>query len=177
MGEIVNKARLSGILGKSERTLTEWQKEGLPVETHGERGQSNTYDTEKVIAWMVTRGSNVAAQTEQANLRLIHAKVRIAEAEAGKQEGNLIPLEVMKAEWSSVLGSFRARMIPLPGSLAPVIATFRGEVKKIERLLKTSIYEALKELAEYDPENNRKAKRGGKAGDKRSSAAAGPNSL
>jgi len=42
---IVNKKELAEIIGISERSLTEWQKEGLPVASYADnRGQANEYD-------------------------------------------------------------------------------------------------------------------------------------
>lgn len=51
----VNKARLSEILGYSQRSLTTWQKLGMPVVGKGVRGSSHRYNTAEVIAWMIRR--------------------------------------------------------------------------------------------------------------------------
>lgn len=53
---LVNKRQLSEILGVSERSLTDWQKEGLPVASYADnRGQANEYESSEVIRWMVQR--------------------------------------------------------------------------------------------------------------------------
>ena len=47
MGEIVNKARLAKVFGHSERAITEWQKQGMPIEqTKEKNGLSNSYNQE-----------------------------------------------------------------------------------------------------------------------------------
>jgi hypothetical protein len=52
----VNKRELSEILGISERSLTEWQAEGMPIFTMADaRGQEHTYDTEACIRWWIER--------------------------------------------------------------------------------------------------------------------------
>lgn len=55
MGKKVQKKELADVLGVTEKTLTTWQKNGLPIEVQGGRGQRNTYDTESVINWMITQ--------------------------------------------------------------------------------------------------------------------------
>lgn len=51
----VNKVELSEILGVDERTLTNWQKAGMPIVARGGRGKSNLYDTRQVVAWLLAR--------------------------------------------------------------------------------------------------------------------------
>jgi hypothetical protein len=52
----LNKAELAGKLRVSQRSLTTWQKEGLPVLEHGRRGQHNVYDLAAVVAWIKKTG-------------------------------------------------------------------------------------------------------------------------
>jgi terminase small subunit / prophage DNA-packing protein len=170
MAEIVNKQRLSKILGKSERTLTEWQKEGMPIKKAGERGQSNTYDTEKVIDWLLKRASDSEGEMEKAKLRLIMAQAEMEELKVKEKKEELISLEKMKYLWANVLGSFRSRVLSIPTRLTPQIMIHK-DPKKIERLIKDALYEALNELAEYDPESNSERKGRRKGGAKDSSTA------
>src|SRR5262245_45800851 len=48
----LNKAQLATKLRCSERALSLWQQEGLPVLEHGRRGRPNFYDLGTVIAWL-----------------------------------------------------------------------------------------------------------------------------
>lgn len=172
MGEIVNKTRLAAVLGKSERALTDWQKLGMPIEKTGVRGQSNTYNTEKVIDWMIKRATDTNGEMEKAKLRLILAQARNAELDAEEKEGSLISLDNMKGLWGNVLAAFRAKILSMPNRLTPLITTHR-DPKKIEKILKDACTEALNELAEYDlePHKERKASRKGSAKDSSSTAA------
>ena len=52
----VNKKILAKKLGRSERCLTTWQRDGLPVLEHGRRGQQNVYDLGAVVAWIKRTG-------------------------------------------------------------------------------------------------------------------------
>jgi len=51
----VNKKRLSELLGISEPTLTQYQREGMPLVAKGSRGKENEYDVAAVIAWFKNR--------------------------------------------------------------------------------------------------------------------------
>lgn len=168
MGEIVNKAKLAAILGKSERALTEWQKEGMPIDKNGARGQSNLYNTAKVIEWMIKRATDSTGEMERAKLRLIVAQATSAELDVQEKQGTLITVDAMKLMWASVLGSFRARILSIPSRLTPQISGLR-DPKKIDKLLKDTLHDALNELAEYDPTHNIKAKAGRKGSPKNSS--------
>ncbi|RDL44679.1 hypothetical protein DN730_09850 [Marinomonas piezotolerans] len=55
MGKKVQKKELADILGVTEKTLTTWQKNGMPIEVVGGRGSRNIYDTEAVVEWLVTQ--------------------------------------------------------------------------------------------------------------------------
>lgn len=156
MGEKVNKQRLQGILGKDHKTILKWQKEGMPIERVAKRGQSNTYDTEKVIDWLVGRASS-KDQLDQARIRLTTAQAVKAELEAEEYLGNLISLEKMKETWANVLSTFRARILSMPSRLTPLI-TVQKEPKKVERIIKDSCVEALNELANYDLDSHHKGK-------------------
>ena len=63
---IVNKKKLAEALEKSERTITEWQKEGLPVKTSGSRGNENEYDLLDVIEWFFDREADKYWSDKQA---------------------------------------------------------------------------------------------------------------
>ena len=56
MGRLVNKRELEELFEITQRTLTEWQKEGMPIKTAAqERGKEHQYDTAAVHRWIVDR--------------------------------------------------------------------------------------------------------------------------
>ena len=61
----LNKRDLASKLGCSERALTTWQQQGLPVLEHGRRGQSNTYDVAAVLAWIKQTGAGLVHNARQ----------------------------------------------------------------------------------------------------------------
>ena len=59
----LNKRDLARKLGCSERALTTWQQQGLPILESGRRGQSNTYDLAAVVAWIKSTGAGLVNNT------------------------------------------------------------------------------------------------------------------
>lgn len=171
MGVIVNKDKLSAILGISARTLTEYQKEGMPIEKEGQRGQSNKYDTAKVVEWLVRRANSTAQAIEKAKLRLVLAQAELEELKVLEKKEELIPLERMQYILSNVLGKCRAKILGIPSRITPIIMTHK-DPKKVEKVLKDACHEALSELAQndFEPDTTPKASRA--KGVKNTSAAA-----
>jgi phage terminase Nu1 subunit (DNA packaging protein) len=162
MGKIVSKAELSLILGNNEKTIFRWLKEGLPIEEQGSRGKESKFDTEKVINWLLTRSNNTDEELKKSRIRMANAQAEKTEIEIDEMRGNLIALDKMKQLWAGVLAKFRARILSIPSRLTPQIAIQR-DPKMTEKLIKDALYEALNELAEYDPETNTKRTRRRKA--------------
>ena len=54
-GLAVNKRELAEALDVSERALSEWQKEGMPVAAQGGPGADNSYDLAEVVRWACLR--------------------------------------------------------------------------------------------------------------------------
>ncbi len=100
-GKIVNKAELSEILGIAERTITSYQKNGLPIEIDGGRGQSNSYNTKEVIDWLIdwrmSKLSSPGVQAkyvfEEERARLTHHQANREALKEQEEEGELIPAE------------------------------------------------------------------------------------
>ena len=59
MGQSVNKKTLSEVFGISEPTFTKYQKQGLPFMRGRSKGNSNTYDTEDVFRWLISKELSV----------------------------------------------------------------------------------------------------------------------
>jgi phage terminase Nu1 subunit (DNA packaging protein) len=102
-GKIVNKSELAEILGISERTLTSYQKNGLPIEIEGGRGNSHQYDTKEVIDWFIDwrlkklggpntdNGEKYNFEEERARLTFHQANREALKEE--EEKGSLIPAE------------------------------------------------------------------------------------
>lgn len=148
MGKIVNKRDLSDIIGVSERTLTDWQHDGLPVQYSGERGESNQYDTEQVISWMIARSvGKVLSETQKDRLaRLQGDKVEI---EIAEKMAKLIPVEQIGPAWESMVSSARSFLRAEPDRLAHLLEVTEGVDAKRD-LIAEIFDEFLRKLSEYE---------------------------
>jgi phage terminase Nu1 subunit (DNA packaging protein) len=86
--------------------------------------------------------------------RLTHHQANKTALEEQVLQGSLITAEEVESVWSSMIGAFRARMLSVPGRAAQgVIAT--ADISEAEQIIRDLVYEALSELADYDPEQYR----------------------
>ncbi|WP_025041019.1 terminase small subunit [Nitrosospira briensis] len=148
MSKIVNKSALSEIVGISERTLTDWQRDGLPVVYSGERGESNQYDTEQVIAWMIAR--EVAKfQVESQKDRLSRLQGDKVELEIAEKRGLLIPVGEIEPAWNAMVASARSFLRSQPDRLAHLLEVTDGVDAKRDLIAET-FDDALRKLSEYE---------------------------
>ena len=163
MGNTVNKTELSEIIGVSQRTLTTWQKNGMPIAMDGTRGTENLYDTEEVIQWMIQReiqrriadhggDEDQWFDYEKERARLTHHQANIAALDEQVKEGRLIPAEVVQGAWDDFVAAFRAKTLSIPTKTAHHFITL-SDLNQIQDCLKEHLNEALAELADYDPEH------------------------
>lgn len=149
MGKRVNKAELAEIMGFSERTLTEWQKEGMPIVYDGERGESNEYDTEQCMKWWSSR-EIAKAQLETPRDKLYLAQEELARIQIEEKRRTLVAVVEVEPLYAHLVVTFRQRMLAIPGRLSPLLESTAGMDNK-RALLAEAIDEALTELSNYEP--------------------------
>lgn len=143
MGRRVNKAELSEIIGISERSLTEWQKEdGFPILYDGARGESNEYDCADVIAWYVRREvSKVQAETQEQRLKRLQADE--IEDRLKRQRGQVVSLAELEPEIAGMVLTVRQEILNVPNAL-PIDDEMRA-------LIAERLADALRGLSKYEP--------------------------
>ncbi len=120
MGQLVNQTELAAILGKSDVTVWEWQKEGLPIESRGQNGQANQYDTEKVIGWLVAR-EVLKVQNESQRDRLTRLQADKLEQELLIEKGQLVPVHEVQPIWKSRVLSAAAFLLSTHSRMAALL--------------------------------------------------------
>jgi phage terminase Nu1 subunit (DNA packaging protein) len=131
MGKRVNKRELSEFLGYSERTLTEWQDAGMPIEEKGDRGEANVYDTADVVKWLVSRETGKdRAETEKERLTRLQADQ--IELEIAVKRKTLVPVAEIEPVYNRMVATaaafLRSQIVPLAQSLELV----QGEEAKVQ---------------------------------------------
>lgn len=142
----VGAAEMAGLLGITPRRLQQLaQIEGFPKT---ERGQ---YIPPDVIGWYVAYKEAAAkreaqpADLDEARLRKMAAEAALAEYELAEMEGKMVAVEDIDRILAPPLTALRAKLLNLPGKLAPQLLACRS-LAEIRTLLDTSIAEAMAEL-------------------------------
>lgn len=148
MGKIVNKRELSQILGISERTLTEWQREGLPVMMKSARGASNQYDTAMVIQWRIAREVHGAAK-ESPKDRLDRLRGDQVELELAQLRRDLVNIAEIEPALGQYFSDAVALMMSMPDKYAPLISE-APDADAIHAMLEDLIEELRQQLGAYE---------------------------
>lgn len=162
MGKLVNKKELAEIFGKSEATLTTWQKNGLPIKLEAQRGQSNQYDCEDCINWLVRREIGKLTVDDEGRVhdydkeraRLTHHQANKTELEEAVLRGTLIPSETVERVQGDMVSSFRSKILSIPTKAAHALIGLE-ELTEAKDVIKQYLFEALNELADYRPSQYR----------------------
>lgn len=142
----LNKAQLAEFLGYSERTLTDWQAEGLPIAVIGARGQEHEYDTASVVAWIVQRAEARARSSENPKDELYRTQSHLNRLKIAEAEGRLVDLQSVEQGFARMVVNARQRLLQIPDSLGGELAAAPSEAACAD-LLREAIRDALKELA------------------------------
>lgn len=111
-GKSVNKTELSAIVGKSLKTLTVWQEEGMPCILSAQGGnRENEYNTAQVIQWMILRQTKNGFDLEEERAKLAAEQRKTAELKNAKLDGSQIDLEAACAVAQRAAFAIRQRII------------------------------------------------------------------
>lgn len=82
--------------------------------------------------------------------RLLKAQADKTELEVKAMNGELIAADEVESLWSGLVASFRSRLLALPVRCAHKVMALKT-YQEIETTLRAHVFEALSELARYDP--------------------------
>lgn len=147
---VVNKRELAAIVGVSERTLTEWQEQGLPVELVGGRGLDNQYDTAKVIEWRIQKA--LAGQAKESGReRLERLQAEDLELKIAERAGRMVALADIEPAWTDGITAARADLLAVADRLKTKLdASYRINVDPA--LIEAEVLQALAKLAGRGPQ-------------------------
>lgn len=148
MGKIVNKRELAQILGVSERTLTEWQREGLPMVVNSGRGAANQYDTAAVIQWRVAREVNGAEKESQKD-RLDRLRGDQIERQMAVESRELIPAAEIEPALAQFISDAVALITGIPDKYAPIVEA-AGTLDGQHAALEEAVEEIRQMLGSYE---------------------------
>ncbi|MBL8518200.1 MAG: terminase small subunit [Betaproteobacteria bacterium] len=125
MGKKVNQTELAEILGVTDVTLWEWQKDGMPIEQRGERGQANVYDTTACIDWRIERELAKRGKETQRD-RLTRLQADALERENAIKAATLVPAEEIEPVWRGRVFAAAAFLLGQRSRLAGLLEAAPG---------------------------------------------------
>lgn len=147
-GKTVNKRELAEILDVSERTLTEWQRAGMPMVINAGRGHENQYNTSAVIQWLMERSAAGSARESQRE-RLERIRGDREELALSRDLEQLAPREDFEAVWIRHIESARAELLQISDALVTEIQAAYG-IEVDADLIDRQVEGALSRLATHD---------------------------
>ena len=141
----LNQLQLAETFGVSDRTIRQWQNEGLPVENQAHGG--NCYRLSDCIEWVVQR---------RVGNDLIFEKTRLARFQADKTEVEirLLQLQLLNSvdveyKWSTIRDELREQVDTIPQQITPTLLQQRNLVD-VEQSLEDLLNEALAALTRIE---------------------------
>jgi phage terminase Nu1 subunit (DNA packaging protein) len=147
VSKTINKRELAEFLGVSERALTRWQKEGMPVRVAGARGEGNEYDSAAVVRWLLERKEGTRKTSPRD--RVAERQAELLALQIAEKTGELVPRAEIRPAWLDLIASAKQALRAMPASLAPLLAQL-GDADAMRDLLDDVIEETLSKLAADD---------------------------
>ncbi|WP_281211633.1 terminase small subunit [Pseudomonas fulva] len=154
MGKTVTKLELSEIVGRDERTLSRWQKDGMPVIEFGVgRGNENQYDTQLVIDWLM-RQAALNGKKESTRDRLDRIRGDREELALAKDLGEVVIEADLVQRFEAVITAAKIELLnTLPDELAEMLSARYG-VQIDDQLIRQPIESILRRLSAYDEDED-----------------------
>lgn len=125
MARQFNKREVAEILGVSERTLSDWQADGMPVVERGARGEENAYDIREIMEWHTARALRKVAPETQRD-RLTRLQADLAELNLAEKNKALVPAAEVRPLWESRVLAAAAFMAGRHSRLAAILEAAPG---------------------------------------------------
>jgi phage terminase Nu1 subunit (DNA packaging protein) len=160
-GRAATLSEVATVCGVAPETVRRWVDQGCPVlrKSDGRKGGTGwKFSTHDVIEWRIAREkrrsqSEEHIDLEEARRRKLAAEAELAEIEAAKQRGDVVPVEDVAKVVADQLTACRARLLSIPTKLAPVLIS-STDLVECRALLEAAVDEALHELVGYAPDGD-----------------------
>lgn len=154
MSQTYTAGTIAKLLLITPRRLQQLAKDG-----HVPKAERGRYDLVAAVQGYVKylrdraiAGDAAAGGEAQDRVRLVKAKADIAEFEARRLEGDLVPAEEVGAALADMVARFRARCLAIPSKAAPMAAA-EERPEAVHEIIETFVHEALAELAQTGVES------------------------
>lgn len=154
---LVNREKLSDLLGCSLRTIDEYKRQGMPGDAPKRPGDQWRFDSATVVEWLRDREradalGEVAKVTEdEAKRRKLAAEASLAEFDLALKQGTAVSVLDFEHAWNSMLGAARSKLLGIGSALGPELSITTDPAECGEKI-DFAVKEALAELSEYQPD-------------------------
>ena len=162
---LVSSKRLCSLLDITDKTLTNWARDGLEKESRG------WWDLQKVLAWRglvnesATPGEKKAKTLQQkkleAEVAYKEAQVELTQLKNALANGEYVERDVVQSELARFFTVFKKSSLSLSKKLAGTVAGYvdNTEARRVERDLNDIILDALEQMSVEGVYNARKKKK------------------
>ena len=145
--KITGTESLASMFGVAQKTIIEWQDEGMPIQRRGSAGIPSEFDSEACINWFVDRECR-KLRTESPADRLSRVKADQIEMENLERRKLLIPVSEIEPKLRAAIIAAREAWQDEPARLARTLAGHTDPVE-IERLLAAPMEAFLHKIANW----------------------------
>lgn len=145
MANIVKSKELAEILAITTRRVNQLVKEGVL-----EKDGKGCFDLTRAVPAYITYATLENDELRQEKTLHERAKRQAAELKLGKLRNQLHDADDVKRVMTHMLITFRNRILGIPSKTAPLLIG-RSSIGEIQQVLNKEVYDALTELADYDP--------------------------
>jgi phage terminase Nu1 subunit (DNA packaging protein) len=147
---IVTTKQISEILSLSTRRIQQLANENALVKTGRGRFDLPASITSYINYLIDKERPDEELSKYEEEAKWVKARRQKTELELQIMKGELHRSEDVKRVLNNMLGGFRGKLLAIPSKTAPQLVG-ETEITPIKEKLKESIYEAMDELSEYDP--------------------------
>lgn len=148
MEYIVNTREVANFLGLTQRRISQLAAEGVISKL--ENGKFNLKEISEQYYKFKYDMSDVAQDYETEKAKHEAIKRRLSEIKLARIEGTMHDAADIERVMTDMLTNCRSRLLSIPTKAAPILVGIE-DIGNIEGILRQNIYEALNELANYEP--------------------------
>lgn len=136
-------SELAALTGMGRGTV----KNRLALLTPTKEGTALLYESKEALPLLYRVGTDQEALNPQVERVLLdRERRRSLELANAKTTGDLLPREEVAKAWSDQIAIAKARLLALPGRMAPAVLRLK-DMRSVEKTLRDGIYTILEELA------------------------------
>lgn len=146
---IIGQSQLAALFGVTEKTIVEWQDEGMPVELRGQAPRPNEYVAADCVRWYTDREVR-KVRAESPRDRVFRLQADELELKLAEKRGGLVPTAMIEPKLRAAIVGAREHLMGERRRIA-ALAVGKNE-QELVGLLEKAFADTLRRLAEWRQE-------------------------